>query len=66
MQNNNKGSITALMSAIEELGLKIYDALKPSIAQAVSWFQNLTNKLNEMKPSTVETIVKIAGLAAAL
>ncbi|HGH0433404.1 TPA: hypothetical protein ACJHE9_003981, partial [Clostridioides difficile] len=26
----------------------------------------LTNKLNEMKPATVETIVKIAGLAAAL
>ncbi|OMK58912.1 phage tail tape measure protein, partial [Clostridioides difficile] len=66
MQNNNKGSITALISAVQELGLKIYNVLKPSIAQAVSWFQNLTNKLNEMKPSTVETIVKIAGLAAAL
>ncbi|NFV48088.1 phage tail tape measure protein [Clostridium botulinum] len=66
MQNNNKGSITALKSALEEVGLKIYDVLKPAIAKVVTLLQNFTNKLNSISPATQQLIIKIAGVVAAL
>lgn len=66
MQDNNKGSITQLSSALQELGLKVYDVLKPKIAALVETLQNITNALNSMNPKTAETIVTIAGLVAAI
>ncbi|KNF06981.1 phage-like minor tail protein, partial [Gottschalkia purinilytica] len=66
MQSNNKGSITALKSALEELGLKIYDSLKPSIASLVDFLQRLTDKFNSLSPKTQENIVKFGMLTAAI
>ena len=66
MQNNNKGSITQLKSAVEELAIKIYDVLKPKIAAATETLQKWTDKLNNLTPFQQETIVKIAELAAAI
>lgn len=66
MQDNNKGSITALKSALEELGLKIYDVLKPTIADIVEKIQGFVNWLNKLSPSAQETIVKIGAIVAAI
>lgn len=66
MQDNNKGSITALKSALEELGLKIYDVLKPTIADIVEKIQSFINWLNKLSPSAQETIVKIGAIVAAI
>ena len=66
MQDNNKGSITALKSALEELGLKIYDVLKPTIASIVEKIQNFVDWLNKLSPSAQETIVKIGAIVAAI
>lgn len=66
MQDNNKGSLTALKSAIEELGLKIYDVLKPSIANIIESIQGFIDKLNALSPAQQETIVKIGMLVAAI
>ncbi|MET7041777.1 phage tail tape measure protein [Clostridium botulinum] len=66
MQDNNKGSITALKSALEELGIKIYDILKPKIAAITQKLQEWTNKLNSLTPAQQQTIVKIAGMIAAI
>ncbi|MCW6079251.1 phage tail tape measure protein [Clostridium sporogenes] len=66
MQDNNKGSITALKSALEELGIKIYDILKPKIAAITQKLQEWTNKLNSLTPAQQQTIVKIAGMVAAI
>ena len=66
MQDNNKGSLTALKSAIEELGLKIYDVLKPSIANIIEAIQGFIDKLNSLSPAQQETIVKIGLLVAAI
>ncbi|MDU1422005.1 phage tail tape measure protein [Clostridium sporogenes] len=66
MQENNKGSITALKSALEELGIKIYDILRPKIAAITQKLQEWTNKLNSLTPAQQQTIVKIAGMVAAI
>ncbi len=66
MQENNKGSITQLKSALEELGIKIYDILKPKIAAITQKLQEWTNKLNSLTPAQQQTIVKIAGMVAAM
>ncbi|MCQ4922185.1 phage tail tape measure protein [Tissierella carlieri] len=66
MQDNNKGSLTELSSALEELGLKIYDVLKPSIANIIGAIQGFIDKLNSLSPAQQETIVKIGMLVAAL
>ncbi|WP_061316870.1 phage tail tape measure protein [Clostridium botulinum] len=66
MQDNNKGSITALKSALEELGIKIYDILKPKIAAITQKLQEWTNKLNSLTPAQQQTIVKIASMVAAM
>ena len=66
MQDNNKGSLTELKSAIEELGLKIYDVLKPSIGSIIEAIQGFIDKLNSLSPAQQETIVKIGLLVAAI
>ncbi|NFD96358.1 phage tail tape measure protein [Clostridium botulinum] len=66
MQDNNKGSIIELKSALEELGIKIYDVLKPKIAAITQKLQEWTNKLNSLTPAQQQTIVKIAGMIAAI
>lgn len=65
MQKNNKGSITRLSSALQELGLKIYDNLKPTIASIVGWLERMTATLNGMSPETQQMVVKILAIAAA-
>lgn len=66
MQDNNKGSLTELKSALEELGLKIYDVLKPSIASIVESIQGFIDKLNSLSPAQQRIIVKIGLLVAAI
>lgn len=66
MQDNNKGSLTELSSALEELSLKIYDVLKPSIANIIEAIQGFVDKLNSLSPAQQETIVKIGLLVAAI
>ena len=66
MQENNKGALTELMSAIEELGLKIYDILKPAIAGLIEFIQGLVDWLNNLSPEMQQIIVIVGGLAAAI
>ncbi|SHI17897.1 phage tail tape measure protein [Sporanaerobacter acetigenes] len=66
MRDNNKGSIIELKSAMEELGLKIYDVLKPSIADIIDSIQGFIDKLNSLSPAQQEAIVKLGLFAAAI
>ena len=66
MQENNKGSLIELGSAIEELGLKIYDILKPAIAGLIEFIQGLVDWLNNLSPEMQQFIVIVGGLAAAI
>lgn len=66
MQDNNKGGLVELSSALEELALKIYDVLKPAIAELIEFIQGIVDWLNNLSPEMQQTIVIVAGLAAAI
>jgi len=66
MEDNLQGEITKLKSALEGVGIQLFEILVPhlqtlveKLQQAVEWFGNLS-------PATQETIVKVAALAAAI
>lgn len=64
--NNTMGAINNLKSALEELGLKIFDSLQPTIESLIEKVQKLTDWFNNLSPSTQENIVKFGMLAAAI
>lgn len=66
MMDNNKGSITNLLSALEELALKIYDIIAPAIADLIAKLQGVVDWLNNLSPGVQQAIVVIAGLVAAI
>ena len=64
MLNNLSGQVKILKSAWESIQLKIADSVIPTIKQFVSWVQKVADKVNEMKPETLDMIVKFALIAA--
>lgn len=66
MMDNAKGALTNLKSALEELGLKIYEIVAPSFEKLIEGIQGVVNWLNDLSPEMQETIVKVAGVAAAI
>jgi TP901 family phage tail tape measure protein len=66
MQNNLGGQITKLKSALSEAGISIGKALLPVIKKLVGFIQDLTEKFNKLSPSAKNTILIIAGIAAAI
>ncbi len=66
MTGNTAGAIDNLKSALEELALKIYDNLQPTIESLIGVVQGLTDKFNSLSPETQENIVKIGLLVAAI
>lgn len=64
--NNTMGAINNLKSALEELSLKIFDSLQPTIESLIDKVQKLTDWFNNLSPQTQENIVKIGLLAAAI
>ena len=63
VNDNNKGSLKMLKASLDELGLKIYDTLKPAIADVTDFFQKFADKLNELTPEQQETISQFVKLA---
>lgn len=66
MQNNLQGKLTNLRSALEELAIKIFDALEPALSSLIDNIQNLVDWMNGLSKGAQKTIVVIAGIAAAL
>lgn len=66
MQDNLQGKLINLKSALEELAIKIYDALEPALAFLIGAFQSLVDWLNGLGKGTQTAIVAIAALAASI
>ncbi len=66
MEANLQGQLTKLRSALEGVGIQIFEILLPHLNKLVERLQSLTDKFANLNPATQETIVKIAVLAAAL
>lgn len=66
MMDNLAGQITILKSAWEGIQLKIAESVIPTIKKFVEWVQKVADKVNAMKPETLDMIVKFSLLAAAI
>lgn len=66
MNDNLNGQITILKSAIEGIAITIGDKLLPYIKKAVSWFQTAADYINNLSDAQVDSIIKWAGIAAAI
>lgn len=64
--DNLKGQITLLKSALEGAAITIGSKLTPYIKMAVSWVQKATDWFNNLSDAQVGSIMKWAGIAAAI
>ena len=63
MNDNSKGGIAQLKSALEEAGIAIYTTLKPAIASITENLQNAVNWFNSLDEGTKKNIVTFGMLA---
>jgi TP901 family phage tail tape measure protein len=66
MQDNTKGSIEQMMGSIETAAIKIQTALAPTITNIANSITGLVNKFSSLDSAQQETIIKIAGIVAAV
>lgn len=66
MQDNLQGEIILLKSALEGVGIQIFEILVPHLQRLVEQLQKAVDWFANLSPATQETIVKVAALAAAL
>ncbi|GGN66732.1 phage tail tape measure protein [Oceanobacillus indicireducens] len=66
MQNNLQGKLINLKSALEELAIKLFDALEPALTAIIDATQKLVDWLNGLSKETQLVIVAIGAFAAAI
>jgi TP901 family phage tail tape measure protein len=66
MQDNLQGEIILLKSALEGVGIQIYEILVPHLQKLVEMLQQAVDWFANLSPTTQEAIVKVAALAAAI
>lgn len=66
MQDNLKGQLTNLRSALEGAAISIGEAMLPMIKQLVTAIQNAVTWFNTLSPSIQRTIVVVAGIVASV
>lgn len=66
MMNTTEGAIIQLKSALESAGITIGQRLTPYIRSGAEWVTKLTKKINSLSDEQVDSIVKFAGMAAAM
>lgn len=66
MQDNLKGSIDNIKSALEEAGLSIYNVMLPSLESLADKIQSAVDWFNNLDESTQRNIVVFGGAVAAI
>lgn len=66
MQDNLQSKVEQLGGALESLAIKLADYVIPYVQQFVVWLTGLIDKFIALDPETQKTILKFAGLAAAI
>lgn len=64
--DNTMGALNNLQSAVEELGLKLFENLQPSIERVTELVQGFVDKMNELSPKQQEMVVRIGLIVAAI
>ena len=65
MQDNLQGQITELKSKMQDIGITIGNILIPKLREGAECVGNLVDKFASLSPETQNTIIKVAGFAAA-
>lgn len=66
MEDNLQGELTKLKSALEGVGIQIFEILVPHLQRLVEKLQEAVEWFSNLSPEAQETIVKIGLLAAAI
>jgi len=66
MEDNLQGELTKLKSALEGVGIQIFEVLLPHLNSLVEKIQEVVDWFASLSPQTQEAIVKIGLLAAAI
>ena len=66
MRDNLLGRLTQLKSKLEDIGITVGNALLPFMEKAVAKIGELADKFAALSPQQQETILKIAGVVAAI
>lgn len=66
MQNNTKGAVEQMKGSLETAGIKISQALAPSIKGIADAVGNLADKFSNLSPGTQKVIIAFALAAAAI
>lgn len=66
MTDNLQGRLKEMQSALEEAAISIYNNLQPALEKIVAFIQDLADWFNNLSPATQNTIIALAGVAAAI
>ena len=66
MQDNAKSSVEQMLGSLETAGIKITQAVAPTIRKLAIGVQDLANKFSNLSPEMQGTIIKVALAAAAI
>lgn len=66
MLDNTKGSVEEMMGSIETLAIRLQQVMAPAVTAVVQKITEFVNKLSSLSPETLQMIVTIAGVVAAL
>lgn len=66
MQDNLQSKIEQLGGSLESLAIKMASYVIPYLRQFVEWLTSLVDKFTQLDPQTQKTILKFAGIAAAV
>lgn len=64
--NNLLGSLTTLKSTVESIAINFGNKLTPTVKKITGYLQEAANKFNNLSDSQQNTIVKVAGIVAAV
>lgn len=66
MLDNTKGSVEEMMGSIETLAIRLQQVMAPAVTAVVQKITEFINKLSSLGPETLQMIVTIAAVAAAI
>lgn len=66
MLDNTKGSVEEMMGSIETLAIRLQQVMAPAVTAVVQKITEFVNKLSSLSLETLQMIVTIAGVVAAL
>lgn len=66
MLDNTKGSVEEMMGSIETLAIRLQQVMAPAVTAVVQKITEFVNKLSSLSSETLQMIVTIAGVVAAL